>query len=99
MYEVATRDIPARSVLSVKRSVQGIDGTWAFGKEFISILRNHDLPRVEGRAGAFLLHLVERGQRRQRRPVGVVPAGARRSGEAARDPGPGTCAPHSAGAP
>ncbi len=53
MYAVATRDIPARSVLSVKRSVQGIDGTWAFGKEFISILRNHDLPKMDGRAGAF----------------------------------------------
>jgi DNA-binding transcriptional MerR regulator len=53
MYEVATRDIPARSVLSVKRSVEGIDAAWAFGKEFISILRNHDLPRMDGRAGAF----------------------------------------------
>ena len=53
MYEVATRDIPARSVLSVKRSVQGTDGAWAFGKEFISILRNHNLPRMDGRAGAF----------------------------------------------
>ena len=53
MYEVATRDIPARSVLSLKRSVQGIDGVWAFGKEFISILRNHDLPRMDGRSGAL----------------------------------------------
>ena len=53
MYEVNTRDIPARSVLSVKRSVQGTDGAWAFGKEFISILRKHDLPRMDGRAGAF----------------------------------------------
>jgi hypothetical protein len=53
MYEVATRDIPARTVLSLKRSVQGTDGAWSFGKEFISILRNHDLPRMEGRAGAF----------------------------------------------
>lgn len=52
-YEVATRDIPARSVLSVKRSVEGTDAVWAFGKEFISILRNHDLPRMDGRAGAF----------------------------------------------
>ena len=52
MYEVATRDIPARSVLCVKRSVEGNDGTWAFGKEFISILRNHDLPKIDGRAGA-----------------------------------------------
>ena len=53
MYEVATRDIAARSILSVKRSVQGIDGVWAFGKEFISILRNRDLPEMAGRAGAF----------------------------------------------
>ncbi len=52
MYEVATRGIPDRSVLSLKRSVEGIDGAWAFGKEFISILRNHDLPRMDGRAGA-----------------------------------------------
>lgn len=52
MYEVATRDIPARSVLCVKRSVQDDDGTWAFGKEFISILRNHNLPKIDGRAGA-----------------------------------------------
>jgi DNA-binding transcriptional MerR regulator len=53
MYQVATRDIPARSVLSVKRRVQGIDGVWAFGKEFIAILRTHDLPKMNGRAGAF----------------------------------------------
>ncbi len=53
MYEVATRDIPARSVLTVKRSVDGIDGAWAFGKEFIAILRKHDLPKMDGRAGAF----------------------------------------------
>ena len=62
MYEVATRDIPARSVLSVKRSVQGTDGVWAFGKEFISILRNRDLPRMDGPGGRLLLHLVGRGQ-------------------------------------
>ena len=53
MYAVSTRDIPARSVLSIKRSVQGTDGVWAFGKEFISILRNHKLPSMGGRAGAF----------------------------------------------
>lgn len=52
MYEVTTRDIPARSVLCVKRNVEGSDGAWSFGKEFISILRNHDLPRLDGRAGA-----------------------------------------------
>jgi len=53
MYEVATRNIPARSVLTVRRSVEGMDAVWAFGKEFISILRDHDLPRMDGRAGAF----------------------------------------------
>jgi DNA-binding transcriptional MerR regulator len=53
MYEVNTRDIPARSVLSVKRNVEGVDAAWAFGKEFIALLRHHQLPRIEGRAGAF----------------------------------------------
>jgi len=53
MYAVATCDIPARSILSLKRHVEGIDGAWAFGKEFISILRDHDLPRIDERAGAF----------------------------------------------
>jgi DNA-binding transcriptional MerR regulator len=52
MYEVSTRDIPARSVLSLKRGVERTPGIWEFGKEFISILRNHDLPRMDGRAGA-----------------------------------------------
>ncbi|HEX3616973.1 MAG TPA: helix-turn-helix domain-containing protein, partial [Solirubrobacteraceae bacterium] len=52
MYEVTTRAIPARSVLCLKRNVDGSDGAWAFGKEFISILREHPLPRIEGRAGA-----------------------------------------------
>lgn len=52
MYEVATRDIPARSVLCLKRSVEGTPGAWAFGKEFVSILREHRLPMMEGRAGA-----------------------------------------------
>lgn len=53
MYEVTTRDIPARSVLCVKHSVDGVDGTWAFGKEFIAILGKHNLPKIDGRAGAF----------------------------------------------
>jgi DNA-binding transcriptional MerR regulator len=52
MYDVATRDIPARSVLCLKRSVEGTDRAWAFGKEFVSILREHHLPTMEGRAGA-----------------------------------------------
>jgi DNA-binding transcriptional MerR regulator len=52
MYEVATRDIPARSVLCLKRSVEGAPGAWAFGKEFVSLLRHHHLPTMPGRAGA-----------------------------------------------
>ncbi|HXW81399.1 MAG TPA: helix-turn-helix domain-containing protein [Acidimicrobiales bacterium] len=52
MYEVRTRDIPERSLLCLKRNVNGWDGAWAFGKEFIGLLKEHPLPRMEGRAGA-----------------------------------------------
>jgi DNA-binding transcriptional MerR regulator len=53
MYEVDTREIPARSVLSVKRNVEGMDAAWAFGKEFIALLRRYQLPQIPGRIGAF----------------------------------------------
>jgi DNA-binding transcriptional MerR regulator len=53
MYEVRTREIPERSLLCVKRSVAGRDKAWAFGKEFIAVLREHPMPWIEGRAGAF----------------------------------------------
>ena len=54
MYEVATREIPERSLLCLKRNVDQ-RGMWAFGKEFIAILRERPLPKTEteGRAGAF----------------------------------------------
>ncbi len=52
MYEVATREMPERSLLCLKRNVDE-QGQWAFGKEFIAILRERRLPRIEGRAGAF----------------------------------------------
>jgi DNA-binding transcriptional MerR regulator len=52
MYEVVTREIPERSLLCLKRNVDQ-QGMWAFGKEFIAILRERALPRIEGRAGAF----------------------------------------------
>jgi hypothetical protein len=52
MYEVATREMPQRSLLCLKRNVNGWDGAWAFGKEFIGIMRDPRLPRVEGREGA-----------------------------------------------
>ena len=35
-----------------RRNVEGTPGAWAFGKEFVSILRQHRLPMMEGRAGA-----------------------------------------------
>ncbi len=53
MYEVSTREIPERSLLCVKRNVAGRDKAWAFGKEFIALLRHYQLPQIEGRAGAF----------------------------------------------
>ena len=52
MYEVATREMPERSLLCLKRSVDE-QGQWTFGKEFIAILRERRLPKIEGRAGAF----------------------------------------------
>jgi hypothetical protein len=52
MYEVATREMPGRSLLCLKRSV-GEQGQWAFGKEFIAVLRGRPHPRIEGREGAF----------------------------------------------
>jgi DNA-binding transcriptional MerR regulator len=52
MYEVATREIPERSVLCLKRNVDE-QGAWSLGKEFIAILRERPLPKVEGREGAM----------------------------------------------
>ena len=51
MYEVATRDIPERSLLCLKRNVDE-PGAWALGKEFIAIMRERPLPKMEGREGA-----------------------------------------------
>jgi DNA-binding transcriptional MerR regulator len=53
MYEVSTRSIPERRLLCVKRNVTGEKAAWAFGKEFIGLLRQYKLPQIEGRAGAF----------------------------------------------
>jgi DNA-binding transcriptional MerR regulator len=52
MYEVATREIPERSVLCLKRNVDE-QGAWALGKEFIAILRERPLPKMEGREAAM----------------------------------------------
>jgi DNA-binding transcriptional MerR regulator len=53
VYEVSTREVPERSLLCVKRNVTGEKAAWAFGKEFIALLRHYQLPSIEGRAGAF----------------------------------------------
>jgi DNA-binding transcriptional MerR regulator len=53
VYEVRTREIPARRLLCLKRNVAGVDQAWAFGKEFIGLLRHYQLPEIPGRAGAF----------------------------------------------
>jgi DNA-binding transcriptional MerR regulator len=56
MYEVAAREMPERSLLCLKRTVD-VQGQFAFGKEFIAILRERPLPKIEGRAGAaFCIH-------------------------------------------
>ena len=52
MYEVNTREIPERSVLCLRRNVDE-KGAWALGKEFIAILRERPLPKMEGREGAM----------------------------------------------
>src|ERR1017187_9123298 len=52
MYEVATREMPERSLLCLKRTVDE-QGAWAFGKEFIAILRERPLPKMDGREGAM----------------------------------------------
>jgi hypothetical protein len=51
MYEVATREVPQRSLLCLKRNVDEA-GAWALGKEFIGIVRDQRLPRLEGRESA-----------------------------------------------
>jgi DNA-binding transcriptional MerR regulator len=52
MYEVATREIPERSLLCLKRTVDETSA-WALGKEFIAILRERPLPKMNGRQGAM----------------------------------------------
>jgi DNA-binding transcriptional MerR regulator len=52
MYDVNTRTIPERRILCLKRTVAGEQAAWALGKEFITLLRERDLPRLEGREGA-----------------------------------------------
>ncbi|MGA2970212.1 MAG: helix-turn-helix domain-containing protein [Acidimicrobiales bacterium] len=52
MYEVSTREMPERTLLCLKRNVDW-PGAWAFGKEFIAIIRERPLPKIPGRQGAM----------------------------------------------
>jgi DNA-binding transcriptional MerR regulator len=59
MYEVATRDVPERALLCLKRNVDA-EGAWALGKEFVGIMQSRPTPRVEGEAGgAFTIYYGE----------------------------------------
>ena len=51
MYEVATREMPQRSLPCLMRNVDE-SGLWALGKEFIALIRDQRLPRIKGREGA-----------------------------------------------
>ena len=42
--------MPQRSLLTLKRNVD-VSGLWAFGKEFMALMRDQRLPRMEGREG------------------------------------------------
>src|SRR6202161_3086433 len=53
MDEGGLQGIPERSLLCLKRNVEEQE-MWAFGKEFIAILRERPLPKIEGREGAML---------------------------------------------
>jgi DNA-binding transcriptional MerR regulator len=55
MYEVKTREMPERTLLCLKRHVDDHAAVWAFGKEFVGLLKERPLPRLEGRAGAAFL--------------------------------------------
>jgi DNA-binding transcriptional MerR regulator len=57
MYEVAVRDVPARSLLCLLRDTADEGAVRALGKEFVAILRQSALPDLEGTDGAaFLLY-------------------------------------------
>ena len=65
MYEVAVRDIPARSLLCLLRHASSEQEVWAMGKEVIGMLKAQPVPvpRIEGVAGAaFLIYYGEVNQ-------------------------------------
>ena len=55
MYDVAVRDIPERSLLCLQRATTDQAEVFALGKEFIAILREHKLPKLDGPGGEVFL--------------------------------------------
>ncbi len=55
MYDVAVRDIPARTVVCLLRHAADEAAVWALGKELIGLSREHKIPRLDGVAGAMFL--------------------------------------------
>ena len=65
MFEVAVRDVPARSLLCLLRHAGSEQEVWDLGKEVIGMLRAQPVPvpRIEGAAGAaFLVYYGEVNQ-------------------------------------
>ncbi len=57
LFEVAVREIPARRVLCLQRSVADEAEVVALGKEFIALFRDKVVPSLEGIAGSpFLIY-------------------------------------------
>ncbi len=55
MHEVALRQIPERSALCLLRHVADEAAVTALGKEFIAMIRDQQLPWLEGQDGAAFL--------------------------------------------
>ncbi len=74
MYEVATRQMPERSLPCLKRNVDE-QGAWVLGKEFVAILRDRPLPRLAGREGAtFCIYWVRSAPAATARSNGASPS-------------------------
>ncbi|MGH3404304.1 MAG: hypothetical protein ACRDRJ_17630 [Streptosporangiaceae bacterium] len=52
LYQVATREVPERRLLCLKRNVDQAAAWAAVGREFIGLIRSRPAPRLPGRAGA-----------------------------------------------
>jgi DNA-binding transcriptional MerR regulator len=55
VYEVVTREMPARTVLCLERRATSDDEVRALGKDFIGMVRGREVPQLEGIAGASFL--------------------------------------------